>query len=89
MKNFIKNAALATTFGLGVLALSNSTASAAIVCNGDGDCWHVHDQYSYPDNSGVIVHNDDWRWNDTDHDRYRWREHEGRGYWHGGVWIGF
>ena len=33
---------------------------------------------------------DEWKWADNDHDKYRWREHEGRGYWNPkGVWIGF
>jgi hypothetical protein len=24
------------------LAFANNTASAAVVCNEDGDCWHTH-----------------------------------------------
>jgi hypothetical protein len=31
------------------------------------------------------VHPDNWKWSSSD--RYRWREHEGHGYWRGGTWI--
>ena len=73
----------------GILALSVTGASAAIVCNEDGDCWHVKQSYDYPPDVRVHVYGDDWKWGDADAARYRWREHEGRGYWRGGVWIGF
>ena len=36
---------------------------------------------------GLHVYGDDWKW--TDNHRYRWREHDGRGYWNKGVWIEF
>ena len=32
---------------LGILALTATNASAAIVCNAEGDCWHVKDKYDY------------------------------------------
>ena len=32
------------------------------------------------------VHPDNWKF--AEKDRYRWREHEGHGYWRSGVWIG-
>lgn len=72
-----------------LLALSATTASAEIVCNEEGDCWHVRERHVYRPEFGVKVYPDDWRWRDADARRYRWREHEGRGYWHRGVWIGF
>jgi len=86
MTRFTKLAA-AAVLSAGALALSTGAASAYIVCNDDGDCWHVRDQYAYPTDSRVIVHEDGWKWDDGA--RYRWREHEGRGYWHSGIWIGF
>ena len=55
------------------------SASAAIVCDNDGNCWHVKDRYDYPPTAGVVVHEDNWKWDDHDHDKYRWHEHEGRG----------
>ena len=73
----------------GLLALSVTSASAAIVCNGDGDCWHAKQKYDYRPEFGLHIYGDDWRWADADHDRYRWREHDGRGYWNKGVWIEF
>ena len=86
MTNLGKLAA-AALLSAGTLALSAASASAAIVCNRDGDCWHVRDHYDYKPEFGVVVHPDDWRWATTDH--YRWHEHHGRGYWHNGVWITF
>jgi hypothetical protein len=74
---------------LGVLALSATSASAAIVCNEEGDCWHAKQKYEYKPEHHVHVYGDDWKWADADHDKYRWREHDGPGYWRSGVWIGF
>jgi len=72
-----------------VLALTASAASAEIVCNRDGDCWHVKTRYEYRPEFGVVVHPDSWRWADHEERKYRWREHEGRGYWRDGVWIDY
>ena len=69
------------------LALSASTASAAIVCNGDGDCWHVQGHADYKPELHLRVHPDSWKWHNADASRYRWREHNGHGYWRGGVWV--
>jgi hypothetical protein len=68
----------------GVLALSAMNASAAIVCSGTV-CWHTQSAYDYPPTAKVVVHPDGWRWGATK--RYSWREHEGRGYWHGSRWM--
>jgi len=81
--------AAAAVLGAGAFALSTGAASAYIVCNDVGDCWHVHDQYTYPTESRVVIHPDDWVFDTSTGIRYRWREHDGRGYWRGGVWIGF
>jgi hypothetical protein len=40
----------------GILALSVTGASAAIVCNEDGDCWHVKQAYDYPPDVRVHVY---------------------------------
>jgi hypothetical protein len=69
-------------------ALCATPASAAVVCNDEGDCWHVKGRAEYKPELKLRVYNDDWKWADHEHDKYRWREHEGRGYWRGGVWIG-
>jgi len=71
------------------LAFAGNAASAAVVCNEEGDCWHVKDKPEYKPEFGVRVYGDDWKWTDKDHDKYRWKEHDGRGYWKKGVWIEF
>lgn len=83
MKSFSKVMCAAAA----VLAVSATAASAEIVCNRDGDCWHVKTHHKYHPDFGVVVHPDNWKWHE--HDKYRWREHEGRGYWRDGVWLEF
>ncbi len=79
-----RKALLGAAAAAGLLAVSVASASAAIVCRGHV-CWHTHEAYEYPATAGVIVHPDDWRWGA--HAHFAWREHEGRGYWHGGRWV--
>ena len=71
---------------LGAVTIA-SDASAAIACNREGECWHVRNRYNYRPEFGVVIHEDGWRWGVNE--RYRWREHPGRGYWRNGVWIRF
>jgi hypothetical protein len=79
--------------GLGVLvsvALVAGPATAAVVCNDEGDCWRVKDRYEYKPEWRLRVYDDNWKWSDAEKDRYRWREGKaGRGYWSKGVWIEF
>lgn len=79
--------AFASIVGAGALTLSVASASAAVVCNGGGVCWHAQTAYTYPPTAGVVVHPDTWRWSSNDH--YRWNEHTGRGYWHEDHWVAF
>jgi hypothetical protein len=76
---------------VGTLALSTSSASAAVVCNEEGDCWRVKERHKYPPEVQLEFYDDDWKWAEVDPPRYRWREPGvGRGYWgRGGVWISF
>ena len=83
MKKLVIGAAVAL-FGLSAAATS---ASAAIACNRDGECWHVKNAYNYQPEFGITVHENGWKWGPNDH--FRWREHAGRGYWRNGVWIRF
>ena len=69
-----------------MLAGSAVTASAAVVCRGNV-CWHTHERYTYPHDSGVTVHEDNWRWGPDE--KYTFREHEGRGYWRDEKWETF
>jgi hypothetical protein len=75
---------LAAAMGAGALAFSAASAPAAVVCTG-AVCWHTHEVYEYPPDAAVIVHPDDWRWGPGEH--FTWREHPGRGYWHGDRWM--
>src|SRR4029079_2499253 len=83
MKKYLVSALVGA---VGIIAFTATNAAAAIVCNGEGDCWHVKEKYDYRPDWGLQVYPDDWKW---EGDKYRWREHEGRGYWNKGVWIGF
>ena len=82
MKNFGK-LALGAFVGASALAFGAVAASAAIVCNEEGDCWHAGVRHEYPAAAGVVIHEDNW----APGERFHWREHEGRGYWRGGNWV--
>jgi hypothetical protein len=82
MKRFMTALVLAG----GALAITGTTASAAIVCNDDGDCWRVRGRPAYDSGLRLRVHRDDWRWSRGE--RYRWREPgRGHGYYRRGVWV--
>jgi hypothetical protein len=83
----INKLTLAAAFGIAALALLVSSASARIVCNEDGDCWHNNATYEYRPDFGVTIHPDDWKWKDGEH--HAWREHDGRGYWRRNEWKDF
>jgi hypothetical protein len=72
--------------GAAILALTATTASAAVVCNEDGDCWRVRSEPRYEPSLRLRIMPDEWRWKEGE--RYRWREPgRGNGYWRGGNWI--
>ena len=71
MKLFTKLALV----GASALALTATTASAEIVCNGQGECWHAREHAVYKPEFGVRVHPNDWKWKENEH--YKFREHEG------------
>lgn len=68
--------------GASLLALSSVGASAAIACTGNV-CWHSHERYDYPSGARIVIHEDNWR----PGPRIIFREHDGRGYWHGDRWT--
>jgi hypothetical protein len=79
-------AAGALTLGAGVTTMSAGEASAAIVCNRDGDCWKVRGKPRYKPEFGLRIYSDDWRWRRGEN--YRWRKSgRGHGYYRDGVWI--
>lgn len=89
MKTFLGSAALSAVVAGGMMVAATAPASAAIVCNRAGDCWHTTERYAYRPAFGLTVHADNWKWRARDARRYHWNEHEGRGYWRKGVWVTF
>jgi len=83
----LSKVAFAAVMGASPLALTATDASARIVCNAEGECWHVRNDYVYRPELGLVIHEDGWAWGPTEH--YRWHEHHGRGYWSHGVWVHF
>jgi len=77
----------AALLGAAAVAITATSASASVVCNREGECWHARNAYQYRAEYGIVVHPDGWAWGTNEH--YRWHEHHGRGYWHSGVWIKF
>jgi hypothetical protein len=87
MKITLASAALAAVIGVGGLAVSAGAASAHVVCNAEGDCWHVDNRVVYP---GITLqyHPDDWYFHQHWDDHHHWRDmHEGRGYYSHGAWV--
>lgn len=83
------NKLLVAATALGSLVALTGTASARIVCNAEGDCWHTDARYHYP-GVGYVYHPDDWYFHQTWDANRHWRDyHRGRGYWRGGVWVTF
>jgi hypothetical protein len=85
--NMIRSGLTIALLGAATLAVSTLGASARIVCNEAGDCWHSEGDYVYPPGFGLTIHPNDWRWKEGE--RHAWREHEGRGYWKGDKWVEF
>ena len=82
-----------TTLCVGtMLAAFAAPASAYIVCNREGDCWHTESRYERP---GIRFdyHPDDWyfheRWEDRGRRHWRSDFHRDRGYYRNGIWITF
>ena len=75
--------------GAAALALGGTIATADVVCNEDGDCWRVKERREYSPELRLKIQPDNWKWADTEKDRYRWRDApEGKhGYYRKGVWV--
>src|SRR5262245_53486468 len=79
-------AAGAATVTAGTLTMSPQTASAAVICNSDGDCWRVRGRPAYGPDLNLHIYDDNWRWRRGEN--YRWRNPgRGHGYYRDGVWI--
>jgi hypothetical protein len=89
MKKVLAATAFAVLLSTGSIAFTTTSASADVVCNNEGDCWHVKDHYTYPPGITIQVHPEDWKWGEKE--KFKWHEPQGqgRGYWKNGIWIGF
>jgi hypothetical protein len=90
MKKTLSTAAIALLMGAGALIVTAGTASARMVCNNSGDCWHTDENSNtaYP-GTGYTNHPDDWYFHQTwkdPNEHYR-DYHSGRGYYKSGIWI--
>jgi hypothetical protein len=88
-KTALSAATIAMLVGTGALVATTAPASARMVCNADGDCWHTDARYTYP-GTGYVYHPDDWYFHQTWDANHHYRDYQkGRGYYKSGVWIGF
>jgi hypothetical protein len=51
IKTALSTAAVATLIAAGAVVATTGIASARVVCNAEGDCWHTDQNYHY--GSGV------------------------------------
>jgi hypothetical protein len=84
MMTTFRSLALGAIVTVSVAALTGS-ASARIVCNEEGDCWHSKTVEVFPPALGLTIHEDNWKWAEGEKKQH-WREHEGKGYWKGDKW---
>lgn len=83
LKSALVKGALMAAVASGVAAAASS-ASADVVCNRRGDCWHVRDRLDYPAGIGITFHNDAWG---MAHHGGHWRWRADRPYRRKAVWI--
>jgi hypothetical protein len=78
MKTFLTTGAVGALAGVAALAALTTSASAYVVCNDRGDCWHSTVKVDYP-NVKVVYYSDDWDWKSHN---YHWHDVSGDyGYW--------
>jgi hypothetical protein len=75
---------MAMLLAAGALILSSPPALARIICNEWGECWRVHEHYTYHPDWGFRPYN----WRGREEEPHGWREQEGSGYWRGGQGDG-
>lgn len=89
LRSTLAKGALIAAVASGTLAAA-STASADVVCNRFGECWHTYGyDHDYPTGVGIVIHSNDWGWRHR-HDHDWRRDHYARGYYdRDGFWISF
>ena len=92
LKNLLRTGTLAAVVAAGATVATVTTASAEVVCNSDGDCWHTSQRYTtYPTVLGVKFYSDDWQSTHRDDAHYHWRDDpkDDHGYYDHGEWHAF
>jgi hypothetical protein len=90
VRRVLSASAIAALVGAGALMVTAAPATARVVCNNEGDCWHTDSVPRHVPGVTFNVHPDDWYFHqhwDSDRDRHFRDYHEGRGYYRGGVWV--
>jgi hypothetical protein len=72
------------------IASADTVERTYVACNQYGECWRVHQRYSYPSDERIVFHDGDWyaahqsdehvRWLSDPADDRGWYERDGR--WH-------
>lgn len=90
MRAFFKKALVASALAGAAMAIGVA-ASADVVCNSDGDCWHVAKRYTtYPSSLGVTFYPDTWREEHMHDTHYHWYDRDDdHGYYIRGQWHAF
>ena len=71
MRYFLGKAIISAVLVVGTLAVSAMSASADIICNNEGVCWHTHNPYDYPPEAHVTMHDNSWHWGPNEHYTFR------------------
>lgn len=84
MKTF-KTVLLAAALVVGGIAATADNASAYVVCNRAGDCWHADARVHFP-GVDLSFHPDSWWDHHKGNHHYTWHEVDGGHDWHHGYW---
>jgi hypothetical protein len=80
-------AAVAAGVALGCVALYSATpAFAFIACSASRDCWQTGSKVKWPGTT-LMYHEDSWRDEHKDDQRYHWHEADPQHDWHNGFWA--
>jgi hypothetical protein len=78
MKTILTTGAIGALTGAAALLAVTTGASAYVVCNDAGDCWHSNVKTVYPVEK-IVYYDDNWDWKSH---HYHWHEVNGDyGYW--------
>jgi hypothetical protein len=84
MKRF-KNILLAATLAVSGVAATAGSASAYVVCNRFGDCWHTDSRVHFP-HVRLTFHPDSWWERHKLNRHYTWHDVDSNHDWHHGYW---